>query len=68
MIRKYKELEKPSISSSQEAIIDTMLRTMERMMEIVSVDGRLCTRKNQEQQNMNQNARRPQVPQNRQRD
>ena len=58
---KNKEPEKPSTSSSQESRIDTMLRTMERMMERVSVYGRPPPKENQEQQKRNQNARRPQV-------
>ena len=39
-------------------------RTMERMTERLSMDGRPSPRENQEQQNMNQNARRPQIPHN----
>ena len=62
--RKDKELEEPSTSSSQEGIIDMMLRTIERMMERLFVDGRPPPRENQEQQNRNQNARRPQILQN----
>ena len=45
-----------------------MLRTMERVMERLSVDGRPPPKKNQEQPNRNQNARRPQTHQNRKRD
>ena len=48
-----KELEQPSTSSSQEARIDTMLRTMERMMERLSVTRRTPPKENQEQQNRN---------------
>ena len=66
--RKDKELEQPSTSSSQEAIIDMMLIAIERMMERLFVDGRPPPRENQEQQNRNQNARRPQILQNKQRD
>ena len=43
-----KELENPSTLSSQEAIIDTMLRTTERMMERLLVDDRPPPRENQE--------------------
>ena len=46
--RKDKELEEPSTSSSQEAIIDMMLITIERMMERLFVDGRPPPRENQE--------------------
>ena len=60
-----KYLEGPSILSLQEARIDTMLWTMERMMERISVDGRPPPRENQEQKNRNLNARRPQIAQNR---
>ena len=44
-----KELEGPSTSGSQEARIDTMLWTMERMMERISVDERPPPREKQEQ-------------------
>ena len=60
-----KELENPSTLSSQEAIIDTMLRTTEIMMERLFVDGIPPPRENQEQKNRNQNSIRPQVIQNR---
>ena len=56
-----KELEGPSTLSLQEARIDTMLWTMERMIERISVDGRPSPRENQEQKNRNLNARRPQI-------
>ena len=59
-----KELEHPSTLSSQEAIIDTILRTMERMMERLLVDDRPPPRENQEQRNRNLNSRRPQISQN----
>ena len=59
-----KELERPSTLSSQEAIIDTMLRTMERMMERIFVDGKPPPRENKEQRNRNLNSRRPQISQN----
>ena len=44
-----KELEGPSTLSLQEARIDTMLWTMERMMERISVDERPPPKENQEQ-------------------
>ena len=62
-----KDLEGPSTSILQEARIDTMLWTMERMMERISVDERTPPRENQEQKNRNLNARRPQIAQHRQR-
>ena len=43
---KDKEIEHPSTSSSQEARIDMMSRTMERMMEILTIDGRTQPREN----------------------
>ena len=64
---KDKEAEQPSTSISQETIIDTMLITMERMMERLSADGRPPPGENHEQQNRNQNSWRPQVIHNRQR-
>ena len=60
-----KDLEGPSILSLQEARIDTMLWTMERMMERILVDGRPPPRENQEQKNRNLNAKRPHIAQNR---
>ena len=62
-----KELEHPSTLSSKEAIIDTMLRTMEIMMERLLVDDRPPPRENQEQRNRNLNSRRPQISQNKKR-
>ena len=44
-----KDLEGPSTSILQEARIDTMLWTMERMMERISVDERPPPKENQEQ-------------------
>ena len=44
-----KELEGPSTLSLQEARIDTMLWTMERMMERISVDEIPPPKENQEQ-------------------
>ena len=64
--RNDKKLEQPSTSSSQGARIDTMLSTIEMIMERLFVDGMPPPRENQEQQNRNHNARRPQVIQNKQ--
>ena len=58
-IRKDKETEQPSTSSSQETGIDIMMRTMERMMERLSVDGTPPPRENQDQQTRTLNAIRP---------
>ena len=43
------------------------MRNMEIMMERLSVDGRYPLMENQEQQNRNLNARRPEISQNRKR-
>ena len=56
-----KELDQPSTLSSQEDRIETILRTMDRMMERLSVDGIPPSREIQEEQNRNPNTRRPQI-------
>ena len=48
--------------------MDMMMKAMEKLMERLTVDNRPPPRENQEQQNRNQNVRRPQALQNRQRD
>ena len=57
----HKEMEHPSTSKLQEDRIDTMLRTMERMMERLSMDGRPPPRENQEQKNRKPNSKRPKI-------
>jgi len=65
---KGKELEQPSTSYTQEARGDMMMRTMEKLMERLTMDNRPPPRDHQEQQNKNQNVRRPHILQNRARD
>ena len=66
--RKDKETKQPSSYNSQEVRMDMMIKAMENLMEILSMDNKSPPRENQEQQNRNQNVRRPQALQNRQRD
>lgn len=66
--RKGKEPEQPSMSYTQETNMDVMMNTMENLMERLTVDNRPPPKYHQEQQNRNQNVRRPQILQNRLRD
>ena len=51
--RKDKELEQPSTSNSQEARIDERMKTMEKLMERLTVDKEPLPREGQEQENRN---------------
>ena len=59
-----KEKDPPQLSSfkSHEAIMDTMMQTMEKLMERLTMDNRPPPKENQEQHNRNQNFRRPLPP------
>ena len=63
--KREKEAEQPSTSNSQEARDSMIVKTLEKMMERLTVDGRPPHR---EQQNRNQNVGQPQILQNRARD
>ena len=59
---KDKEHEQPSSSNSPEASMQIMMKIIERLMERLTMDNRPPPRRNQEQQNRNQNFRRPLPP------
>ena len=61
-IRKDKEPEKQSSSNSQEARMDTMMKSMENLMERLTMDNRPPLRESQEKHYRNQNFRRPLPP------
>ena len=63
--RKEKEPEQHSSSNSQDSRMDMMMKTMEKLMEIFSIDNRPAPRENKERQNINQNPRRPKILQKR---
>ena len=60
--RKEKYPTQPSSSNSQEARMDMMMKIMEKMMERLTMENIPPPREEQEQQNGNQNFRRPLPP------
>ena len=60
--RKEKEATQPSSSNSQEFKMEMMMKIMEKMMERLTMENRPPPREEQEQQNGNQNFRRPLPP------
>ena len=60
-IMRDKEPEQPSSSNSQEVKMEMMMKSMEKLIERLTMDNRPPTKENQEQQNRNQNVRRSQV-------
>jgi hypothetical protein len=56
---KVKEENQPSSSQSSDAKLDMMVKTMEKLVERLTLDNRLVTRERQEPQIRNPNFRRP---------
>jgi hypothetical protein len=67
-VKKFQGEAHPSTSQSSDEKFDLMMKTMERLMESMSVENNPATRDQTDFQPINQNFRRAQVPQTRKRD